>query len=61
MRDFTLLVPRDCVASESAADDRYALEHMEKVLKADTAPSAAIDFAALSKSCTGGTSRSSRS
>lgn len=44
MRDFTLLVPRDCVASESEADDRYALEHMAKVLKADTASSAGIDF-----------------
>lgn len=44
MREFRLLVPRDCVASESEADDRYALEHMAKVLKADTAPSAKVDF-----------------
>jgi nicotinamidase-related amidase len=44
MRDFRLLVPRDCVASESEADDRYALEHMAQVLKADTASSAGIDF-----------------
>jgi nicotinamidase-related amidase len=49
MRDFKLLVPRDCVASESAADDRYALEHMAKVVKADTGPSSGIDFGALQK------------
>src|SRR5918992_2383232 len=40
MREFRLLVPRDCVASESEADDRYALEHMAKVLKAETSSSA---------------------
>jgi isochorismate hydrolase len=61
MRDFRLLVPRDCVAAENASDERYALEHMKKVLKADTSASAGIDLAALSKSCTAGTSRSSRS
>jgi hypothetical protein len=44
MRDFHLLVPRDCVASESESDDRYALQHMAKVLKADTAPSAKIEL-----------------
>jgi nicotinamidase-related amidase len=47
MRDFRLLVPRDCVAAENASDERYALEHMEKVLKADTSASAGIDLAAL--------------
>lgn len=58
MRDFRLLVPRDCVASEEEADNRHALEHMAKVCKADTRASAGIDF---SKSCTEGISRSSRS
>jgi nicotinamidase-related amidase len=58
MRDFKLAVPRDCIASEDAADNRYALEHMAKTCKADTGPSCAIDF---SKSCTADTSRSSRS
>jgi nicotinamidase-related amidase len=58
MRDFRLLVPSDCVASEEHADTRYALEHMAKVCKADTGPSSGIDF---SKSCTADTSRSSRS
>jgi nicotinamidase-related amidase len=48
LRDFRILVPQDCIASESEADDRYALQHMEKVLKADTRDSSGIDFARLS-------------
>ena len=47
MRDFRLVVPRDCVASQSEADDRYALEHMAKVCKADTRASGHIELAAL--------------
>lgn len=47
MRDFHLVVPRDCVASQTPADDRYALEHMATVTKADTRPSSDIDFAQL--------------
>jgi nicotinamidase-related amidase len=49
LRDFKLVVPRDCVASENEADDRYALQHMEKVLKAGTGASSGIDFADLDK------------
>ena len=49
MRDFRLLVPRDCLASEEEADNRNALEHMKKACKADTAASAALDFARLRK------------
>jgi nicotinamidase-related amidase len=49
MRDYKLLVPRDCIASEDERDDRHALEHMAKVCKADTAASAGIDFARLRK------------
>ena len=58
MRDFRLLVPSDCVASEEEADNRYALQHMAKVCKVDTGRSPGIDF---SRFCTAGTSRSSRS
>jgi nicotinamidase-related amidase len=47
MRDFHLAVPRDCIASATEADDRYALEHMAQVTKADTRPSAEVNFAAL--------------
>jgi len=38
VRDFHLVVPSDCVASNSEAENKYALEHMEKILKADTRP-----------------------
>jgi nicotinamidase-related amidase len=49
MRDFRLVVPRDCLASEDEGDNRHALEHMAKTCKADTGPSSAIDFARLEK------------
>ncbi|HEX2198063.1 MAG TPA: isochorismatase family cysteine hydrolase [Burkholderiales bacterium] len=45
MRDFHLVVPSDCIASATQADDRAALEHMAKVTKADIRPSTALDFA----------------
>jgi nicotinamidase-related amidase len=47
MRDFRLVVPRDCSASEQESDNRHALEHMAKICKADIGPSTAIDFARL--------------
>jgi nicotinamidase-related amidase len=46
MRDFDLLVPSDCVASPTAADNRYAIAHMSRVLKARTTPSRSINLAA---------------
>ena len=49
MRDFRILVPGDCVASEADTDNRHALEHMAKVCKADIGPSTGIDFARLRK------------
>lgn len=33
MRDFQLIVPRDCVASETPGANRYALEQMRRFLK----------------------------
>jgi nicotinamidase-related amidase len=50
MRDFKLIVPRDCIASEDESDNRYALEQMAKVLKADTRASVEIDFSNLKES-----------
>ncbi|HVF50440.1 MAG TPA: isochorismatase family cysteine hydrolase [Pyrinomonadaceae bacterium] len=47
MRDFHLVVPADCVASASAEENRHALEHMRRVLKADTRPSNELDLQAL--------------
>jgi nicotinamidase-related amidase len=49
MRDYRILVPRDCIASETESDDRQALEQMEKSCSADTGPSTGIDFADLRK------------
>jgi nicotinamidase-related amidase len=49
MREFKLVVPPDCIASEEESDNRYAIEHMRKVCKADTGPSAGIDFGELQK------------
>src|SRR3954470_19261206 len=47
MRDFRLVVPQDCIASITEEDDRYALEHMAHVTKADVRPSTQIDLTAL--------------
>jgi nicotinamidase-related amidase len=44
MRDFNLLVPQDCIASETKADNQHALAYMAKVLKADTRLSTEIDL-----------------
>jgi nicotinamidase-related amidase len=44
MRDLKLLVPSDCVASNTVEETRYALEQMQRVLKADIRPAAEIDF-----------------
>jgi nicotinamidase-related amidase len=49
MRDFHLVVPGDCIASQTEADDAYALAHMAKVTKADTRPSSEIDLSSLQK------------
>jgi nicotinamidase-related amidase len=47
MRDYKLVVPRDCVASQTEADDRYALAHMAKVTKADVRASNELDLSAF--------------
>ena len=47
MRDYRLLAPEDCIASADEEDNRYALEHMASVCKADLRPSTDIDFHAL--------------
>jgi nicotinamidase-related amidase len=44
MREFRLVVPRDCVASERASSERTALAHMREVTKAATPPSARMRF-----------------
>jgi isochorismate hydrolase len=47
MRDFHLVVPADCVASNSAEENHHALAQMATVLKADITPSADLDLPAL--------------
>jgi nicotinamidase-related amidase len=47
MRDFKLLVPSDCSASQIEEDNENALKQMEKVLKADISPSHGIELQAL--------------
>src|SRR3982751_2430327 len=44
MRDYELIVPSDCTASNTAAENREALTLMKNYLKADTMPSANIRF-----------------
>jgi nicotinamidase-related amidase len=47
MRDYNLVVPADCSASEDPERNHQALALMERVLKADIRPSTEIDIAAL--------------
>jgi nicotinamidase-related amidase len=49
MRDFNLYIPEDCVASADPDENEHALEHMRRVLKADTRPSNEIDFNELKR------------
>ena len=49
MRDFQLVVPSDCVASNTEDKNRYALEQMSNVLKADTRHSSELSFEALKR------------
>ena len=44
MRDFNVAVPSDCVASETKRQYRFALEHIDQRLKADTRTSDKIQF-----------------
>ena len=47
MRDFNLVIPADCVASNDAEENRLVLEQMKKVLKADITPSEELDLERL--------------
>lgn len=47
MRDYHLVVPSDCIASQTEEEDAYALAHLARVTKADTPPSSEIDFSSL--------------
>jgi len=47
LRDFSLIVPADCVASNTAAENQHALDQMQKVLKADVRSSTELDLSQL--------------
>jgi nicotinamidase-related amidase len=44
MRDFKIVIPSDCVASEEANANQQALMLMQRVLKANTSPSSELEF-----------------
>jgi nicotinamidase-related amidase len=44
LRDYQIVVPEDCVASNTAEENRAALALMAKILKADTRRSAEIEL-----------------
>lgn len=47
LRDLHIVVPEDCVASNTADENRRALHQIRTVLKGDTRPSEEIDWPAL--------------
>jgi nicotinamidase-related amidase len=47
MRDYHLVVPSDCVASNTEEENLYALQQIERVLKGDVRPSEMVDLDAL--------------
>jgi len=48
LRDYYLIVPRDCVASLSEEENERALRYMERVLEADIRPSTEIELTNVS-------------
>ncbi len=50
MRDYALVVPSDCVISNSDGENRAALAQMAGVLKADVRPAREVDLRALGRS-----------
>jgi nicotinamidase-related amidase len=47
MRDLKLHIPSDCIASNTEAENQYALQLMKKVVKADVTPSTDLDVEAM--------------
>jgi nicotinamidase-related amidase len=47
MRDFNLVIPSDCVASNDPSENEYTLRKMADLMDADISPSAEIDFEKL--------------
>ncbi|HJQ32820.1 MAG TPA: isochorismatase family cysteine hydrolase [Pyrinomonadaceae bacterium] len=49
MRDFNLVIPADCVASNDPSENEYSLQKMKTLMDADIRPSTEIDFDALKR------------
>jgi nicotinamidase-related amidase len=49
MRDFNLVIPSDCVASNDPAENEHTLRKMADLMDADVAPSGEIDFEGLKR------------
>ena len=47
MRNLKLFIPSDCIASNTEAENQYALQLMKKVVKADIRPSTELDLKAM--------------
>ena len=47
MRDLRIIVPRDCVASNTDRENEHALQLLKKVVKADISRAAELNLAAL--------------
>lgn len=52
MRDYHLVIPADCVASQDETENQRALKFMERVLKADVSPSTEAHLTAVSGTST---------
>ena len=49
MRDLQVVVPSDCVVSNTTEENDYALRQMQTVLKADITPSEGLDLQSLAR------------
>lgn len=50
MREYAVFIPADCTASIKPEDHQYAMDYMERVLKADIRPSTELDLTNLAQS-----------
>lgn len=47
LRDYSLIIPSDCVASPSTAENEFALRQMQSLLKAKVLPSSEINLSTI--------------
>ena len=51
MRGYSLWVPQDCVASNSARENTFAIHQVRSIMKARTANSASVPLSKIERSC----------